>query len=157
MENDGHCYQGKNELKFFEVATRPFRSCSWGVLMNGRHFALQISNGRFRAVKQKTDLFQHAPQSVSADHILIRVASSKSTSSKYNSVYVYKSEEEENQRASCSMTVLFQRSLFVVYHKGLQMPTHNEKPYFYPTHAYVFTTRSKASVLLRTEYDGTMS
>lgn len=77
----------KDYSRVFEVATRPFRSCSWGVLMNGRHFALQISNGRFRAVKQKADLFQHAPQSVSADHILIRVASSKSTSSKYDAVY----------------------------------------------------------------------
>lgn len=30
--------------------------------------AAYIPNGRFRAVKQKTDLFQHAPQSVSMDH-----------------------------------------------------------------------------------------
>lgn len=80
----------KDYSRVFEVATRPFRSCSWGVLMNGRHFALQISNGRFRAVKQKADLFQHAPQSVSADHILIRVASSKSTSLKYDTIYVYR-------------------------------------------------------------------
>lgn len=53
-----------------------FESRSWGILMNGRRFAcaayiyiyVYIPNGRFRAVKQKTDLFQHAPQSVSVDH-----------------------------------------------------------------------------------------
>ncbi|KAI4494614.1 hypothetical protein M0804_000815 [Polistes exclamans] len=82
--------------------------------MNGRHFALQISNGRFRAVKQKADLFQHAPQSVSADHILIRVASSKSTSSKYDAVYIYAKLED-------NVDLLSENSLVNMHRQALKL------------------------------------